>query len=319
LTDQTQIQAISELPPVRQVGRSLWADARRKVLRDRSAVACLIVIAIYILLAAGAIVYEALAPKLESWLSYDEMADYGRANLPPSRENPLGTDWAGRQVWIKTILGAKVSMTVAFLANIIAVPLGLALGVLAGYFGRRTDAVIVWLYSTLASIPGIILLIAIKFAFQNVRVIGLDLSGIHGVYVALGVISWIGTCRLVRAETMKVRELDFVVAAHATGRGDLAIIWHHILPNIAHIGIISFSLGFVGAISAEVILSYLGLGVGVGTSSWGTMINSARMDLLAGRWWELSSAVGAMFLLVLALNIFGDALRDALDPRLRNI
>ena len=178
------------------------------------------------------------------------------------------------------------------------------------------------LVSTLSAIPGIILLIAIKFAFHNVhiRFLGLDvdLGGIHGLYVALGVTSWIGTCRLVRAEVMKIRELDYVLAARATGRNSMAILFRHAIPNVMHIGIINFSLGFVGAVQAEVILSYLGLGVAVGTPSWGTMIDSARTDLFAGRWWELTAAVTAMFILVLALNIFGDRLRDALDPRLKN-
>jgi len=150
-------------------------------------------------------------------------------------------------------------------------------------------------------------------------VLGLDLDGIHGIYIALGVINWIGTCRLVRAETLKLRELDYVLAARAIGRGRLAILLRHVLPNVMHLGIINFSLGFVGAVQAEVILSYLGLGVEVGVPSWGTMIDSARQDLSAGVWWELTAAVAAMFLLVLALNIFGDRLRDALDPRLKNV
>jgi peptide/nickel transport system permease protein len=221
-------------------------------------------------------------------------------------------------VLLKTILGAKVSLMVGFMANVIAVPLGMILGAVAGFYGRWIDDLIVWLYSTLASIPGIILLIAMKYAFRGRSVFGLDLTGIHGVYIALGVISWIGTCRLIRAETMKIRELDYVVAARASGRGNLAILFRHVMPNVAHIGIINFSLGFVGAVHSEVILSYLGLGVDVGVPSWGTMINGARMDLFAGRWWEVTSAVTAMFFLVLALNIFGDRLRDALDPRLKN-
>jgi peptide/nickel transport system permease protein len=162
------------------------------------------------------------------------------------------------------------------------------------------------------------LLIAMKFAFAGFKPFGLDLTGLHGLYIALAIVSWIGTCRLVRAETMKLRELDYVIAARASGRNSFVILIRHIIPNVLHIGIISFSLGFVGAVQAEVILSYLKIGVAVGTPSWGTMIDSARQSLFAGRWWQLTSAVTAMFFLVLALNIFGDRLRDALDPRLRN-
>ncbi|HUU59818.1 MAG TPA: ABC transporter permease subunit, partial [Phycisphaerae bacterium] len=131
--------------------------------------------------------------------------------------------------------------------------------------------------------------------------------------------SWIGACRLVRAETMKIRELEYCLAARAAGRGRFAILLRHVLPNVSHIAIIRFSLGFVGAVQAEVILSYLELGVAVGQASWGTMITNAKMDIVAGRLWEPTAAVVAMFFLVLALNIFGDRLRDALDPRLKNV
>ena len=167
----------------------------------------------------------------------------------------------------------------------------------------------------ISDIPGIIMLIALKFAFTQMGV----LKGVHGLYVSLAIINWIGTCRLVRAEAMKIRELDYVIAARAVGVSRVGILARHVLPNVLHLSIIRFSLGFVGAIHAEVILSFLGLGVEVGTPSWGQMISAARMDLFAGRWWQLTAAVGAMFLLVLALNIFGDRLRDALDPRLRNV
>lgn len=285
---------------------------------------CLGVIAVYALLAIGGALYEwqAARDRDDAWPEYMETADADRRYEPPAWEwswYMLGADWEGKPVLVKTLLGAKVAMAVGLIANLIAVPLGILLGVVAGYYGGKTDAVIVWLFSTLASIPGIILLIALKFAFKGVEVFGLDLSGIYGMYLALGVVSWIGTCRLIRAETLKVRELDYVVAARAAGRRRPAILLRHIVPNVFHIGIIRFSLGFVTAVQSEVILSYLGLGVGAGQSSWGRMINSARNDLFAGRWWELTAAVVALFFLVLALNLFGDRLRDALDPRLRGV
>ncbi len=316
------------------VGRSLWSDAVGRLRRDWTAKLCLAVIALYALVAIGGVFYEALAAH-DVVPTLDEYAQGLNArgvpvDRPPAPTNAapnlrahwtqwLGTDWNGKSALLKTLLGAKVSMSVGLIANLIAVPIGLLLGAIAGYFGRWRDSVIVWLFSTLASIPGIILLIAIKYAFQGVRWGPLDFSGIHGLYVALGVISWIGTCRLVRAETLKLRELDYVMAARASGRKSMSILLRHILPNVLHIAIISFSLGFVGAVQSEVILSYLGLGVPVGQPSWGSMINAARMDLVAGRWWEFTAAVTAMFFLVLALNIFGDRLRDALDPRLRNV
>jgi peptide/nickel transport system permease protein len=252
---------------------------------------------------------------------WDTSHNYEMRNMPPSAEHPFGTDAFGRSVLVKTILGARVSMSVGLFSNIIAVPLGMLLGAIAGYYGRRTDDTIVWFYSTLASIPGLILLIALKFAFQDKILFegtsfAMDLDGIAGVILVLGITSWIGTCRVVRAETMKFKELDYVLAAQAVGRKSPAILLRHIFPNVMHIGIISFSLGFVTAISAEVILSFLNIGV-MDMPSWGKMINEARMDMVVGRWWELTAAVGATFVIVLAWNIFGDRLRDALDPRLR--
>jgi ABC-type dipeptide/oligopeptide/nickel transport system permease subunit len=295
----------------KNIGKSLWGKAVLRLRRDRTAIVCLAVIVVYALIAL-------LSPLL--FADWNVSYDYGMRNLPPSLRYPLGTDALGRSVLMKTLLGAHVSMTVGFLANSIAIPLGLFLGALAGYFGRRTDDVITWFYTTIASIPSIILLIALKFAFSN-RVLfngtpfELDLSGMPGVYLALGLTSWVATCRLVRAETMKLKELDFMVAARATGRSDLAILLRHVLPNVFHIAIINFSLGFVGAIGAEVMLSFLNIGV-QNLPSWGKMINDARMDLVVGRWWEFTSAVTAIFLIVLAWNIFGDRLRDALDPKL---
>jgi peptide/nickel transport system permease protein len=301
-------------------GRSLWSDARRRLMRDKSAMICFAVIVLYALVSIGGVVYDIVAERSEDLPTFAEMADPSKSDQPPSFESwktVLGTDWYGKPIIIKTLLGAKVSMSVGLIANIIAVPLGMILGAIAGYYGRWIDSIIVWMFSTLMSIPGLVLLIAIKYAFTGVTIWGLDLSGIHGVYIALGIISWIGTCRLVRAETMKIRELDYVVAARASGACGFVILLRHVIPNVLHLGIINFSLGFVGAIKAEVMLSYLGLGVEPGVPSWGSMINAARLNLYSGKWWELTAAVGAMFFLVLALNIFGDRLRDAFDPKLK--
>ncbi len=304
-----------------KAGRSLWADARRRLMRDKSAMICFVVIALFMLLALAGAAWEFAAEHCENITAFADTADYSKANNPPSLKSAwdiFGRDWSGKSVLVKTMLGAKVSITVGLMANLIAVPLGMILGAIAAFYGKWIDDLIVWFYTTLANIPGIILLIAMKFAFKDVTFLGLDLSGIHGVYLALGVISWIGTCRLVRAEVMKIRELDYVLASRGIGTPKFVILLRHVLPNVMHIGIIRFSLGFVGAVQAEVILSYLGLGVEVGTPSWGSMINAARMDLFVGRWWELTAAVFAMFILVLALNIFGDRLRDSLDPKLRS-
>jgi len=277
------------------------------------------------MISAGVIGLYILVALLAPLMLPDERAayDYDQINQPPSWRHLLGTDEFGRSVLIKTMLAARVSLGVAFGANLIAVPLGVALGLAAGYAGRWADDGIVWAYTTVAAIPGILRVVALKFAFLD-RVLWagtpleIDLSGMAGLVLALGLMTWVRTCRLVRAETIKVRETDFVLAARAVGRGRLAIMARHVLPNVMHIAVITFSLGFVGAILAEVTLSYLGLGVGVDTPSWGTMISASRMELVAGRWWQLAGALSAMFILVLSVHVFGDRLRDALSPAARN-
>jgi peptide/nickel transport system permease protein len=294
-------------------GRSLWSDAARKLRHDKAAMACLAVICLY---AAVAVISPWV---LSGWAG---SFNYDNINQPPSANYILGTDGFGRSVMEETLLAANTSMTVALMSNVIAVPLGMLLGAIAGYYGGWVDDVIVWLFTTLASIPGIIRLIAIKFAFTGKVLFAgtwfaVNLDGMAGLYVALGVMSWIGTCRLVRAETMKIRQLDYCLAARSIGTGKFATLLRHVMPNVAHIGIINFSLGFQGAITAEVILSYLGLGV-KDAPSWGRMVDAGKMDLVVGRWWELAAAVGATFIIVLVWNIFGDRLRDALDPKLRN-
>ncbi len=309
----SQVQAtIQTVEPDRRIGRSLWADAARRIWRDVPAMICMSIIVLY------AVVALSIGFLLPNWA---DNVDYDNVHQPPSAGHWLGTDEFGRDVLKKTLLGAQVSMTVGFMSNIIAIPLGMILGAVAGYYGGRTDDFIVWLFTTLAAIPGLILIIAIKFAFQGMvwfegTHFELDFGGMSGVILALSITGWIGTCRLVRAETMKLRELDYVIAARASGRRGFAILIRHIIPNVTHLGIINFSLGFIGAVAAEVTLTYLGLGV-VGRPSWGQMITDANMGLVVGRWWQITAAGTALFILVLALNIFGDRLRDALDPKLK--
>ena len=296
-----------------RVGRGLWADAVRRLARNKVAVVCFAVICIYALIAVG-------APFV--FAGWSDSYDYDNINARPSRAEPFGTDEFGRSILQKTLLGASTSMTVGFFANIVAVPFGIALGAIAGYYGGWIDDIIVWLYTTMACIPGLIRLLALKFAFQGKVLfretwLETDMDGMAGLCIIMATVSWIGTCRLVRAETMKLRELDYVLAARASGRGGLAILLRHIVPNLLHIGIINFSLGFIGAIKFEVFLSFLNLGV-PDRPSWGKMINAAKMNLVVGRWSEIIAATGAMFIIVLAWNLFGDRLRDALDPRLKN-
>jgi len=202
--------------------------------------------------------------------------------------------------------GTRVAFSVGLVASLIAMPIGAVLGALAGYFGGRFDEFVVWLYTTVTSIPQILLLTSLSFVLGR---------GLVAIYIAVGLTSWVGICRLIRSEVMKLKERDYVIAARALGARSGRLLFRHIFPNVTHLLIIDFSLRFVYAIKSEAILSYLGLGV-QGKPSWGIMIADAKEELIRGIWWQLTAATAAMFFIVLAFNLVGDALRDALDPRL---
>ncbi len=217
----------------------------------------------------------------------------------------FGTDILGRDVLYLTIKGARVALLIGGLTSMIAIPLALLLGVSAGYFGGRIDDVVFFVMSTLASMPGLLLLIALIMAMGRSTL---------SVCIALGVTSWVGLCRVTRGETLKLRELDYVQAARALGVSEARIIFRHVLPNLMHLVIITFVLMFSGLVLSEAILSWLGIGV---DGSWGQMIDQARNELSRDPivWWNISAAGAALFGLLLAVNFVGDALRDILDPR----
>ncbi len=288
-------------------GRSLWADAWRRLLRRKLVVVSLIIIAVFVLIALG--VYTGL-------IASDWSEEVGKRYQKPSLEHGFGTDFLGRSVWRKTLYGAKVSLTVAFLASLISICIGLPLGAIAGYFKGWIDDLIVWLFSTVQSIPHIVLILAFAFVMKGKTIFGYPLRGISVVYLVIGLTSWVGLCRLIRGEVIKHRDRDYVTAARAYGCSRGRIILRHIIPNVLHLVIINFSLRFVSFIHAEVILSFLGLGV-KGEPSWGVMIDDARQELYRGCWWQLAAATLGIGLLSLALNVVGDALRDAMDPKLR--
>jgi len=288
-------------------GRSLWSDAWSRLLHRKLVVVSLIVIAVFVLIAVG--VYTGLIAG-----NWNEQV--GPRYEAPSLKHGFGTDFLGRSVLRKTLYGAKISLTVAFLASLISICIGLPLGAIAGYFKGWIDDVIVWLFTTVNSIPHIILILAFAFVLKGKTLFGYPLSGISVVYLVIGLTSWVGLCRLIRGEVIKHRDRDYVTAARAYGCSRSRIILRHVIPNVMHLVIINFSLRFVSFIHAEVILSFLGLGV-KGEPSWGVMIDDARQELYRGCWWQLAAATLAIGLISLALNIVGDALRDALDPKLR--
>lgn len=232
---------------------------------------------------------------------------YGGSPLRHPGSHPLGTDIIGRDVLYVALKGARVALLIGGVTSLIAIPLALLFGVGAGYFGGRFDDFVFFLISTLASMPGLLLLIALIMAMGR---------GTLSVCVALGVTSWVGFCRLSRAETLKLRELDYVQAARVLGVSETGIIFRHILPNLVHLIVITFVLMFSGLVLSEAVLSWLGIGV---DGSWGQMIDGARNELSREPivWWNIAAAGTALFALILAVNAVGDAVRDVLDPRTR--
>ena len=230
---------------------------------------------------------------------------YGGAPLVHPGKHLLGTDIIGRDVFHLTLKGTRVALLIGGLTTLIVIPLALLFGVTAGYRGGRVDDAVFFLISTLAAMPGLLLLIAL------ITVLG---RGPVQVCVALGVTGWVGLCRLLRGETLKLRELDYVMAARALGVSETRIVFRHVLPNLMHLVVITFVLLFSGLVLSEAVLSWLGIGI---DGSWGQMIDQARDELSRDPpiTWNLLSASAALFLLILAVNRVGDAVRDVLDPR----
>lgn len=283
---------------VRPAPRSLWRDTLHQLFQKKLTVVALVIIFVYTSVAL-----------LAHWglIAGSWNVEVGDSYAAPSMQHWLGTDIFGRSVLAKIIKGTEVAMSVGFSVGLISITIGVALGALAGYLGGIVDECIVWFYTTVASIPSIMLLIALTFILGK---------GILSVYIALGMTHWVDLCRLIRGEVKRHKDREYVQAAAALGASHLRRLCRHILPNVLHIVIVCFSLIFQFAIKSEVILSYLGLGM-QDSPSWGVMIDDARVELTRGIWWQLTFATLAMFLIVLAFNILSDALRDALDPKLK--
>ncbi len=339
---------------LRHAGRSdLWRSAWRAVRRNRLARASLIVLATYTTIAAldtvtwrdierpatptaAAVMSEprsildrlcagitskpekTYSSPLAASLFTREMIETDvdgqpilRRDYPPlkhPRWHLFGTDKTGQDVLYMTLKSVRTGLIVGGLTTLIAVPFAMFFGVIAGFFGGWIDDLVVYLYSTLASIPWVLLVVSFMLVFGQ---------GLPQLCVVMGLTGWVGLCRLLRGETLKLREREYVQAALALGLSTFRVMARHIVPNLMHLVLITVVLSFSGLVLAEAVLSYIGVGVGPDTHSWGSMINQARGEL--GRdpivWWNLAAAFIAMLALVLPANLFGDALRNALDPK----
>ncbi|MBS3963173.1 MAG: ABC transporter permease [Methylomonas sp.] len=286
------------------IGFLAWADGheqRRRFLRSPSAKAvfaclCIIVSVTYTLFALSA------------------------------HYHVLGTDKVGEDVFYQALKSIRTGLVIGLLTTLVMLPLAIVFGIMAGFFKGWVDDIIQFIYTTLNSIPSVlliaasILMVQVYMAnhpddFDNVLVRA-DIRLLF-LCLILGVTSWTGLCRLLRAETLKLREMEYVQAAQALGVTPATTLFRHILPNVMHIVLISVVLDFSSLVLAEAVLSYINIGVDPTTYSWGNMINSARLEMAREPvvWWSLTAAFVFMFALVLAANLFADAVRDAFDPR----
>jgi peptide/nickel transport system permease protein len=279
-------------------GDSQWAIALRHFRRNRLAVAGLFLIVGFYLIAL-------LAPLLTDW---DPTAQQMRARLaPPSAEHPLGSDGFGRDVLSRILYGARISLAIGFIATAISITIGTTLGAIAGYFGGKVDALIMRFTDLVLAFPRLILLIMIVALFSPSLLV---------IIVVLGLTQWPGTTRIVRGDVLSLREREFIQAARALGMGSPRIILRHVVPNVLAPVIVTATLGIGNTIVLEAGLSFLGMGVQPPTPTWGSMVAEGR-DTLLSAWWIATFPGLVIVLVVLAFNLMGDGLRDALDPRLR--
>jgi peptide/nickel transport system permease protein len=275
----------------------MWTRFFERFLRDKLAIGA----AIFLL---SLLFVSLLAP----WVSpHDHLAINVKAVLlPPSSAHPLGTDTLGRDVLSRLIYGSRVSLKVGFVAVGIATIIGIFLGALAGYYGRLVDGIIMRLVDIMLCFPSFFLILAVV-AFLE--------PSIWNIMIVIGLTSWMGVARLVRAEFLSLKERGFILAVRALGASDFHIICHHLLPNAIVPILVSATLGIPGAILTEAALSFLGIGIQPPLPSWGNMLTEGKANLDIAWWLSLFPGL-AILLTVLAYNLLGEAIRDALDPHL---
>ncbi len=272
---------------------------RRMLRENRLAVISALVILLFVL---AAIFASLLTP-----YSFDEMDLMNRLS-PPSKIHLLGTDEGGRDILTRLLYGARVSLMVGIIPTILSMLIGAALGAVAGFFGGRTDAVIMRLADIMLAFPSMLLAMVIMYVLGD---------GLINVFLTLALVNWASVARIVRSETLHLKESEYVEAARAIGVGRPRIILRHILPNCVPTLIVLFTLNVPSAILTESSLSFLGLGIQPPSASWGLMVNTGRQFLYNAPWLSLVPSA-AIMLIVLAFNFLGDGLRDVLDPHQKN-
>ncbi|HEX6309079.1 MAG TPA: oligopeptide ABC transporter permease [Longimicrobiales bacterium] len=281
-------------------GDSQWAIAARQFKRNRLAIAGLVIIVLLYLVAL-------LAPLIAPYdpIAQSDIATTG--HLPPGGEHLLGTDRFGRDVLSRIIYGSRISLAIGFVATAISITIGTLFGAIAGFYSGRLDTIIMRFTDMVLAFPRLVLLIMIVALFN---------ASIAVIIIVLGLTQWPGTTRIVRGDVLSLREREFIHAAHALGMSRARIMMRHLIPNVLAPVIVTATLGIGNTIVMEAGLSFLGLGVSPPTPTWGSMVSEGR-DVLLNAWWVATFPGLTIVLVVLAFNLVGDGLRDALDPRLR--
>lgn len=276
-----------------------WGDAWKRLSRNKAAMFSLIILVLLILCAIFA---DYIAP-----YPYDQQ-DYTQTFQFPSKAHPLGTDNFGRDIFSRIIYGSRVSLLVGFASIFTAIIFGGLLGAVSGYYGNRVDNVIMRAMDILMAIPGMLLAISLAAALK---------PGLFNLVIAIAIADIPGYARVVRASVLTIKEQEYIEAAQCIGADDKRIIFRHVLPNCLAPIIVQATLGMAGAILSAASLSFLGLGIQPPTPEWGSMLSSARQYIRG--YWHMTTFPGlAIMITIFALNVLGDGLRDALDPRLKN-
>lgn len=298
MTDIPASLKVETIPAQR--GVSTWAHARRRLLRDPGTVLAISVIVLMILVAI-------FAPLLTPWDPTRPDRAVGFRASPPSSSHWLGTDQAGRDVFSRLLHGARISLMVGFGSQLLSLALGIVFGLVAGFYRGWVDTVVSRFIEVLQAFPSLLFIIVLSVSIG---------PGLLTAYIALGVVGWASVARIVRGQTLSLREADYVEGARAMGASRASLIFRHILPGTLPSLIVIYSIGVGGAIIGEATLSFLGLGVRPPTPSWGQMIADGQSYLTSAWWMSVYPGV-AIAIIVIAFNFLGDQLRDALDPRMR--
>lgn len=281
---------------VKDKPRSLWQDALRRLLRNKLAIAGGIFILLLIL---SAVFASFIAPKNPILQDYEHLSEL------PSGQFLFGTDQLGRDILSRVIYGAQVSLIVGLVSQIIALIIGVPIGMISGFYGGKTDLVLMRIVDIVYAFPQLL------FVILLMSMLG---PGLLNIFIAIGITSWVTLARLVRGEFLRLRENDFITAARAVGSTNRRIIWIHMLPNTFSPIIVAFTFGIPTAIFAEATLSFIGVGISPPTPTWGQMISEGYQSLRS--LWHLATfPVIAIALTMLSFSFFGDGIRDALDPR----